>query len=161
MEMVKGFIGSYAETFGEKFVYVQKPYQLLSNFNIYKYNQKNKKDGLSKILKHASDEEEKAKKAGVVFDKEKFIAEETLKFENKSLFKKADFNIIEKIEFFPNEQQSRFLKQTVISILSLYSNKDYYSKMTKEQYMKEEFPISKRFSYQELKTQFSGIESAL
>lgn len=27
--------------------------------------------------------------------------------------------------------------------------------------MKEEFPISKRFSYQELKTQFSGIESAL
>lgn len=130
--MVKGFIGSYAETFGEKFVYVQKPYQLLSNFNIYKYNQKNKKDGLSKIQKHASDEEEKAKKTGVAFDKEKFIAEETLKFENKNLFKKADFNIIEKIEFFPNEQQSRFLKQTVISILSLYSNKDYYSKMTKE-----------------------------
>ncbi len=147
MEIVKGFIGSYAETFGDRFVYVQKPYQLLSNFNLYKYNQKAKKDAAAKISGHAKAEEEKAKKEGKTFDKDAYLATETLKFERKNLFKKADFNIIEKIQFFPNQEQSRFLKQVVITILSLHSNKDYYAKMTKEQYLKEEFPISKRFTY--------------
>ena len=59
---------------------------------------------MSKIKKHAKEEEEKAKKAGKPFDVEKYIAEETVKFENKNIYKKADFNIIEKIEFFPKDQ---------------------------------------------------------
>lgn len=44
LEIVKGFIGSYAETFGNKFVFVSKPYQRLSNFNLYKYTLKARTD---------------------------------------------------------------------------------------------------------------------
>jgi hypothetical protein len=49
LEMAKGFVGSYAGTFGENFAFVQKKYQTLANFNIYKYNIKTKKDGMAKI----------------------------------------------------------------------------------------------------------------
>ena len=67
-------------------------------------------------------------------------------------------NISEKYMIFPDEQKAWFLKQVVITILNFSANKEYYLKLSKEQFLNEEFPLSKKFTFEELKKQFSGIE---
>lgn len=143
LEIAKGFFANYAAAYRDNHIYVNKDYQKLHNFIFYKYTHT--------ALEHQMEKINKAIKKEKITTPEEYTKKKLEEFNKKLLLKKCNFEISDHVEVMPEEQKSRFFKQATITILNFQSNSAHYKKMTKELYMKEEFPIRKVFTKEELK----------
>lgn len=142
MEIAKGFFSSYEAAYKDNFIYVNKDHQLLSGLVFFKYT-----SSALKNQKHKIHDEVNEKK---IPDAEEYTRKQIEKFESKNLYKKSYFEISDQVAVMPKEEGSKFFKQVAITFLSFATNKEYYLNMTKDQYLKETFPLQKNFTKEEL-----------
>ena len=68
-----------------------------------------------------------------------------------------NFDISDKVAIFPAKERSDFLKQVILTILDFHVHRESYSKYSMEQYLAEPFPLNKKFSKEEIRTNLAPM----